>query len=154
MQSAKETAANITASAKAGMEKTKATVQEKAEKMTTRDPLQNEMATQKKEERILEAERQKQEAREHNVATGGGTYGHDYTTGGGYSTGTGESHPTAAGYPAEGEVPSDYPQGTTAGVVGSQYPAGTKPGGAGRVGHQDPNAGSGARTGYGPGHTY
>ncbi|KAL0316880.1 UNVERIFIED_CONTAM: Late embryogenesis abundant protein 46 [Sesamum radiatum] len=51
MQSAKETASNVAASAKSGMEKTKATVQEKAERMTTRDPIQKDMATQKKRER-------------------------------------------------------------------------------------------------------
>ncbi|KAL0346292.1 UNVERIFIED_CONTAM: seed maturation protein [Sesamum radiatum] len=45
MQSAKETASNIAASAKAGMEKTKATAQEKAERMTTRDPIQKDIAT-------------------------------------------------------------------------------------------------------------
>ncbi|CAA0812699.1 Non-structural maintenance of chromosomes element 4 homolog A [Striga hermonthica] len=69
MQSAK----NVAASAKAGMEKTKATVQEKAEKMTTRDPLQKEMAEEKKEARIHQAELQKQQERAHGGGmTGGG----------------------------------------------------------------------------------
>lgn len=89
MQSAKESGSNVAASAKAGMEKTKATLQEKAEKMTTRDPLQKDMATEKKEARIHEAERQKEEARLHNTASKhaggatGGALGQDYTTGGG-----------------------------------------------------------------------
>ncbi|WRX25401.1 Late embryogenesis abundant protein [Theobroma cacao] len=67
MQSIKETAANIAASAKAGLEKTKATVEEKVEKLTAHDPVQKEMATQKKEERIHQAELDKQEARLHNA---------------------------------------------------------------------------------------
>ncbi|KAK6149213.1 hypothetical protein DH2020_016738 [Rehmannia glutinosa] len=155
MQSAKETAANIAASAKAVMEKTKATMQEKAEKMTTRDPLQKEMATEKKEERIHGAERQKQEARAHNVATkqaaaaaGGGTFGHDYATGGEYSTGT--AHPTTGGYSADRAVRQDYPQG----LAGqAEYPEGATGFGSGGVGPQDPNVGGGARTGYGSGNT-
>ncbi|KAG5402882.1 hypothetical protein BRARA_C00264 [Brassica rapa] len=77
MQSMKETASNIAASAKSGMDKTKATLEEKAEKMTTRDPVQKQMATQKKEAKINQAEMQKREVREHNAAmkeaAGGGT---------------------------------------------------------------------------------
>ncbi|WJX17701.1 hypothetical protein P8452_07585 [Trifolium repens] len=68
VENMKETAANIGASAKSGMEKTKATVQEKTEKMRASDPIQKEMATEKKEERIHQAETEKQEAREHNAA--------------------------------------------------------------------------------------
>ncbi|KAG2334822.1 hypothetical protein Bca52824_006002 [Brassica carinata] len=68
MQSMKETASNIAASAKSGMDKTKATLEEKAEKMTTRDPVQKQMATEKKEAKINQAEMQKREVREHNAA--------------------------------------------------------------------------------------
>ncbi|MED6171104.1 hypothetical protein PIB30_037581 [Stylosanthes scabra] len=68
MESVKETAANISASAASGFEKTKAVVQEKSERISTRDPVQKEMATQKKEGRIINAEREKQEARDHNAA--------------------------------------------------------------------------------------
>ncbi|GAB2295489.1 hypothetical protein Dimus_029655 [Dionaea muscipula] len=64
----KEKAANVAASAQSGMEKTKATLQEKAEKVTARDPLKKEMATDKKEARIAEAELHKREAMEHNAA--------------------------------------------------------------------------------------
>ncbi|KAL0428610.1 UNVERIFIED_CONTAM: seed maturation protein [Sesamum latifolium] len=146
MQSAKETASNIAASAKAGMEKTKATAQEKAERMTTRDPIQKDIATQKKEERIHEAERQKLEAREHNAAakhTGGGAYGEGYTTGGTMGGGFGHDYTTtgtggtgAGGYTAEGGLlGSDYPQGTTGGMTGTG--TGTTMGGGGRVRHQD-----------------
>ncbi|CAH2041543.1 unnamed protein product [Thlaspi arvense] len=80
MQSMKETAANIGASAKSGMEKTKATLQEKAEKMTTRDPLQKEMAERKKEDRITEAELRKQEEMNRNAAARRSeTYSHSST---------------------------------------------------------------------------
>ncbi|XP_048226035.1 11 kDa late embryogenesis abundant protein [Ricinus communis] len=111
MQSMKETVANVAASAKAGMDKTKATVQEKVDKMSAHDPAQKQMATERKEQRKAEAEWNKQEAREHNAAakqaakagsdaqytaTGGGTttgYGtesctHNVTGTPGYPTGT------------------------------------------------------------------
>ncbi|EYU39929.1 hypothetical protein ABFS82_10G171100 [Erythranthe guttata] len=94
MQSAKETASNVAASAKAGMEKTKATMQEKGERMTTRDPLQKELATEKKDERKYGAELEKQEAREHNAAakqaaSGGGVGLEDPNAAGGARTGHG-----------------------------------------------------------------
>ncbi|XP_041997775.1 protein LE25-like [Salvia splendens] len=86
MQSAKD----MGASAKAGMEKTKATLQEKGERMTTRDPLQKEMATEKKEERIDEAELRKREAQAQHEAqrrgagTGTGADTTGFGTGGTY----------------------------------------------------------------------
>ncbi|KAL7098037.1 hypothetical protein ACP275_10G180500 [Erythranthe tilingii] len=83
MQSAKETASNVAASAKAGMEKTKATMQEKGERMTTRDPLQKEMATEKKDERKYGAELEKQEACEHNAAAKQAASGGGHHIGGG-----------------------------------------------------------------------
>nr|GEV38288.1 ribonuclease H-like domain-containing protein [Tanacetum cinerariifolium] len=91
--SVKESASNMAASAKAGMEKAKATVQEKGEKMTAHDPMQKEMAREKKEERKHEAEYEKQAAKEHNAAKTAttGTTGTGYsTTGGvtGHHTGT------------------------------------------------------------------
>ncbi|RVW30753.1 18 kDa seed maturation protein [Vitis vinifera] len=55
-EAVKEKVSNVTASARAGLEKTKATLEEKAEKMTTRDPLKKELATERKEERKTEAE--------------------------------------------------------------------------------------------------
>ncbi|KAL7584280.1 11 kDa late embryogenesis abundant protein [Lactuca sativa] len=87
--SVKESAANMAASAKAGMEKTKATLQEKGEKMTAHDPMQKEMAREKKEEKKHEAEYEKEAAREHNAAqrqAGGttGVTGHHTGTGGTY----------------------------------------------------------------------
>ncbi|KAK6124624.1 hypothetical protein DH2020_041638 [Rehmannia glutinosa] len=166
MQSAKETAANIAASAKAGMEKTKATMQEKAEKMTTRDPLQKEMATEKKEERIHGAERQKQEARAHNVATkqaaaaaGGGTFGHAGRTGGGsYSyTATG-----VTGQPTGGHQMSALPGHGTGAPTGGQvtegtiksHPIGTATGTGRPTTAHNTHVGGGAGTGYGTGDGY
>ncbi|KAM0932379.1 hypothetical protein DsansV1_C46g0242171 [Dioscorea sansibarensis] len=67
MASVKETAANIGASAKSGMEKTKATIQEKVEKMTAHSEVEKEEAERKKQERIREAETEKLEAKEQNA---------------------------------------------------------------------------------------
>ncbi|CAK7342350.1 unnamed protein product [Dovyalis caffra] len=65
----KETAANTAASAKAGMEKTKAAMQEKVEKMSAHDPVQKQMASEKKQERMTQAELDKLEAKQHNAAS-------------------------------------------------------------------------------------
>lgn len=54
--------------------------------MTAHDPLQKEMATQKKEERVNQAELDKEAAREHNAAT---SAGHQLGVGGHHTTGTG-----------------------------------------------------------------
>ncbi|KAL2483146.1 18 kDa seed maturation protein [Forsythia ovata] len=140
MQSAKETAANVASSAKSSLEKSKATAQEKAEKMTSRDPVQKEMATEKKEAKIHEAERQKHEMSQ--AAKAGRTTG--YSTGAHSATGHAT---TGTGY--TDTVGTEYPSGTTTkGVVGSQYPPGTNTGGAGRVGVQDPNIPRGTGAGY------
>ncbi|KAI3917777.1 hypothetical protein MKW92_019044 [Papaver armeniacum] len=102
--SAKEAASNVAASAKSGLDKTKVTMQEKGEKMTAHDPIEKDMATQRKEEKKHEAEMNKQMTHEENEAskqerkqtgarTGGVGGGHDVrstelgsggTTGGGY----------------------------------------------------------------------
>ncbi|KAI7732543.1 hypothetical protein M8C21_024149 [Ambrosia artemisiifolia] len=68
MQAVKETAANIAASALSGMEKTKAVIEEKVEKMNTNDPIEKDMATLRKEDRIRLAELRKQEAYNQNAA--------------------------------------------------------------------------------------
>nr|CAH0117516.1 late embryogenesis abundant group 1 protein [Pisum sativum subsp. elatius]CAH0117542.1 late embryogenesis abundant group 1 protein [Pisum fulvum] len=94
MEKTKETAANIGASAKSGLEKTKANVQEKTERMTAHNPLEKELATQKKDERVAQAELDKQAARQHNAAaTAGNTLGQ----GRHHTTGTG-GNPNATGY--------------------------------------------------------
>ncbi|XP_049401954.1 late embryogenesis abundant protein 46-like [Solanum stenotomum] len=81
MQSLKEKASNVAASAKSGMEKTKATVQEKVEKMKAHDPTEKAMATEKKDERIYEAEMNKQVTQDRNAALHHGA-----------GTGTGRPH--------------------------------------------------------------
>ncbi|MCL7022973.1 hypothetical protein MKW94_026662 [Papaver nudicaule] len=63
---AKEAASNVAASAKSGLGKTKATVQEKGEKMTSHDPIKKDMATKKKEEKIHEAEMNKEMTHDEN----------------------------------------------------------------------------------------
>lgn len=163
-ESVKETAANIGASARSGMEKTKATVEEKVlsfihylsyhiilfcncvceilnvfnfalnvqtERMTAHDPMQKEMATEKKEERIRQAELEKREARDHNAASkmaatapgtgGGGNYTTaTYSTTGEYGGPMGGQQMSAmpghgTGHPIGGNV--------TEGVAGS-HPVG------------------------------
>ncbi|XP_059428347.1 late embryogenesis abundant protein 46-like [Corylus avellana] len=69
MDAGKETAANLTASAKAGLEKTKATIDEKLELMKAKDPAQKEVATKKKEERFTQASHEEKEAHARNAAT-------------------------------------------------------------------------------------
>ncbi|KAI3984290.1 hypothetical protein MKX01_011244 [Papaver californicum] len=116
----KETASNVAASAKSGMDKTKATMQEKKE-----------MATQRKEEKINEAEMNKQMTHEQNEAakqqrnastpgTGGVLGGHGLSTGldpmsalSGH--GTGAPH---GGHVTEGVVGS-HPIGTYTGTGGT-----------------------------------
>ncbi|MCL7027594.1 hypothetical protein MKW94_004250 [Papaver nudicaule] len=66
--SAKEAASNVAASAISGLDKTKATGQEKAERMTAHDPIEKDMATQKKEQKIHEAEMNKERTRKQNEA--------------------------------------------------------------------------------------
>ncbi|GKC09820.1 zinc finger, CCHC-type containing protein, partial [Tanacetum coccineum] len=68
MQSVKETAANIAASSLSGMEKTKAVLEEKVEKISASDPIEKDMATLRKEDRIRLAELRKQEAYTQNAA--------------------------------------------------------------------------------------
>ncbi|CAI8602225.1 unnamed protein product [Vicia faba] len=107
VETIKETAANIGASAKSGLEKTKATVQEKGEIMSASDPMQKEMATEKKEERINQAEMEKQEAREYNAAVKMShvTEGHSYTA-------TGPTSVTASGYSIIGDYGTGQPMAT------------------------------------------
>ncbi|CAN7069274.1 hypothetical protein IGI04_041839 [Brassica rapa subsp. trilocularis] len=157
MQSMKETASNIAASAKSGMDKTKATLEEKAEKMTTRDPLQKEMATQKKEGRINEAEMQKREAREHNAVMkeasgagtgtglGMGTATHSTTGHVGHGTGT---HKMSA-LPGHG---TGQPAGHVVDGTAVTEPIGTNTG-TGRTTAHNTRVGGGT-TGYGTGGGY
>ncbi|KAL7225023.1 hypothetical protein ACSBR1_020326 [Camellia fascicularis] len=113
--SAKETAANVAASAKAGLDKTKATMQEKVERVSAHDPVQKDMAIQRKEEKINQAEYRKQEAREHN-ATARQSAAATARAGGGT-----QSYTTVIMAPATW---------TEGGMVGSQYPLGADIGAA------------------------
>ncbi|XP_009779119.1 protein LE25 [Nicotiana tabacum] len=114
MQGAKEKAANAAASAKSGMGKTKATIEEKAERMTTRDPLKKEMATEKKDERKTAAELSKREANDQNAAArDGGALG--YTTTGAPEYSTTAYDPTEDVTGGGGPVRSGHP--TSAGTI-------------------------------------
>ncbi|MCL7044452.1 hypothetical protein MKW94_008711 [Papaver nudicaule] len=66
--SARDAASNVAASAKSGLDKTKATGQEKGERMTSHDPIEKDMATKKKEEKIHEAEMNKEMTHDENEA--------------------------------------------------------------------------------------
>ncbi|KAK2998842.1 hypothetical protein RJ639_023521 [Escallonia herrerae] len=151
---AMETAANIAASAKSGLEKTKAVVEEKVEKLTASDPVDKDMATLRKEDKIRWAELKKQEAYSQNaVASVDPSQGytaeadptdypprHDAKPGHGTSQRrTGNQLPARPDHgptqhvqpPAhvtEDVVGSHYPVGTSVGVIGSQQPVGVNTG--------------------------
>ncbi|KAL8096703.1 hypothetical protein AgCh_037615 [Apium graveolens] len=63
-----EAAANVAASAKSGLDKTKAVVEEKVERISTKDEAEKDIATLRKEERIDLAERRKHKAYAQNAA--------------------------------------------------------------------------------------
>ncbi|XP_078438266.1 late Embryogenesis Abundant 4-5 [Wolffia australiana] len=114
MAAAKEKAANVAASAQAGMEKTKAMAQEKGEKMRAHSPEEKEMAEERKQQVMEQAEINKQQAKEENAAereglraTGGAaaaptTAGVAHAKPVGAATGTGR--PTAAHNPLSGST--------------------------------------------------
>ncbi|GFP91083.1 18 kDa seed maturation protein [Phtheirospermum japonicum] len=151
MQSIKETAANVAASAISGMEKTKATVQEKMERMTAHDPTEKQMATERKEERIHHAELNKQEAREQNAAAKmgvqtGGT--HSYTASGVTGQPTGGHQMSALPGHGTGQPTGQVVEGTV-----KSHPIGTATG-TGRTTAHNTHVGGGANTGYGTGGGY
>lgn len=112
--------------------------------MKTRDPVEKEMATHKKDVKMTQAELDKQAAREHNAAvkqsTTEGQMGH--TTG---------AHPMSA-LPGHG---TGHPMGhTTEGVVGS-HPIGTNRGPDGTAtAHNTRVGGNPNATGYTTGGSY
>ncbi|KAK8940495.1 18 kDa seed maturation protein [Platanthera zijinensis] len=67
MEAAKEKILNVNATALSGLNKVKATTQEKVEKMTTSDPMKKENAEMRKGEKIREAEAEKQRAFNENA---------------------------------------------------------------------------------------
>ncbi|CAH9117841.1 unnamed protein product [Cuscuta europaea] len=133
MKGVKETAGNIGASAVSGMEKTKAVLQEKVERMTAHDPLEKEMATQKKEERINQVELEKREklmAHKAEAATGGAGKSYSYSATG------------AAGHPTGAHQMSAMPGHSTGAPVGEvvegvveSHPIGTAMAGTTRPEH-------------------
>ncbi|KAH0459243.1 hypothetical protein IEQ34_012057 [Dendrobium chrysotoxum] len=98
MEAAKEKILNIGATAKAGMDKTKATAEEKIERMKTRDPLQKEVAEGRKLEKIHQAELAKQQAYKENAIQKGEGEGEGegeteaHHVGAGHQTGLGGHH--------------------------------------------------------------
>ncbi|XP_060200186.1 late embryogenesis abundant protein 46-like [Lycium barbarum] len=153
MQAMKETASNIAASAKSGMEKTKVIAQEKMERMTANNPTEKEMATEMKEERINEAEMKKQEAREENATArqGYSSTGKTYS----YSTTGATGHPTGAhqmsALPGHG---SGQPAGQVVEGVAQSHPIGTATGTHRASAAHNTHVGGGASTGYGTGGSY
>lgn len=125
------------------------------ERMTAHDPIEKDMASQKKEERINQAEWNKQEAKELNAAnkqataaTGTGTGAHSYSTTGvtGQPTGT---HQMSA-VPGHG---TGHPTGQVVeGVVGS-HPIGTNTGTGKTTAGHNTRVGGGT-TDYGTGGAY
>ncbi|KAL9240159.1 hypothetical protein vseg_014409 [Gypsophila vaccaria] len=68
IETVKEKALNAGVSAKSGIEKTKATLQEKVDKMRAHNDYEKGLATVCKQERIVEAENRKQQALAHKEA--------------------------------------------------------------------------------------
>ncbi|KAK6941921.1 Late embryogenesis abundant protein, LEA_1 subgroup [Dillenia turbinata] len=131
MESVKETVANIGASARSGMDKTKAAAQEKIDLMTANSPREREMATERKNARMTEAELRKQEAYGQNAAARqaalnpGGLA--SYRTGSGTESNTHNTHTNigSAGQPMETHVMSPdtmpgYGTGVAAGRLGEE----------------------------------
>ena len=80
--------------------------------MTAHDPVQKEMATEKKEERIQQAEREKHEAREHNAA-GHMDQAHYTTTGPGSGTATYSTTGPGSGPATYSTIGDGQPMGAT-----------------------------------------
>ncbi|KAK1367445.1 Late embryogenesis abundant group 4 [Heracleum sosnowskyi] len=84
-----EAAANIAASAKSGLDKTKAVVEEKVERMSTKDEVEKDIATLRKEEKLDLAKRRKCKAYAQNAAAAAappGAVSPNFTDGGGFDT--------------------------------------------------------------------
>lgn len=119
---------------------------------TARDPVQKEMATQKKEAKINEAELEKQAARQHNAATKiSATAGHMRTgTTGNYGQPTGSHQMSAMPGHGTGQATGHVVEG----VVGS-HPIGTNRGPDGTAtAHNSRVGGNTNASGYGTGGTY
>lgn len=125
------------------------------DKMTAHDPIEKEMATEKKEERRMQAELDKQAAKQATSAAGGPGYG--YTTADSYSHSTTGMH----GHPTGGQQMSalaghgtGQPAGQmTEGMVGS-HPIGDNAGTGYNPVHNARVGDGGGATGYGTGGSY
>ncbi|KAJ3693171.1 hypothetical protein LUZ60_008651 [Juncus effusus] len=131
MEAVRETAANIGASAKAGMDKTKATLEEKVEKMTAQHPAEKEMAEQMKLEKFREAETMKRNAMEHNAAVKEHAHSTYYDQSQG-PPGVQEGRPVG-GYVEDDEVAVSRPVGV---AIGTARPSAAHNPKAGGTGHQ------------------
>ncbi|ONK81844.1 uncharacterized protein A4U43_C01F33450 [Asparagus officinalis] len=109
MQAAKEKASNVAASAVAGAEKTKATVQEKVDKMKAHDQADKAAAEQRKEERKQEAEAKKEIRKDENAeARATAQSGVHHATAGYGSGNTVTRTPVARERTVEGNNPTAY----------------------------------------------
>ncbi|XP_008782853.2 11 kDa late embryogenesis abundant protein [Phoenix dactylifera] len=151
--SVKETASNIAASAKSGMEKTKATLEEKVEKMTAQHPAEKEMAEQKKQDKIREAEIAKREVKEQNAAAreqarAGYTGGPTATA---YPSAAAAGHHTTG---APGQVAGDPTGGHVISGAVKSHPVGTDAGTARPAIARNPYTGTASPAGHGTGGGY
>ncbi|KAK4432173.1 seed maturation protein [Sesamum alatum] len=149
MQTMKETAANVAAAAKSGMEKTRATVQEKMERMTADSPLEKEMATATKEDRFRKSDLKKQDAYEQNAAAGttGGSY--SYSTTGQVGQATGGHQMSALPGHGTGEPAGQVVEGTI-----KSHPIGKATGTGRPTTAHNTHVGGGTNQGYGTGGGY
>lgn len=135
------------------------------ERVTAHDPMQKEMATQKKEERIRQAELEKQEARQNNAVAKQAGRDEEYTAagGGGYTASGGGTHTHSAageyGKPTGLHQMSALPGHGTGQPVGQvmdgraeAYPIGTNTGVGGTKSHNTRVEGN--PHGYGTGGSY
>ncbi|KAL1814239.1 hypothetical protein ACET3Z_024304 [Daucus carota] len=93
-----EAAANVAASAKSGLDKTKAVVEEKVERMSSKDEVEKDMATLRKDEKLDLAEHRKHKAYAQNAAAASappGAVSPNFTDGSGFDTISSHTKPAA-----------------------------------------------------------
>lgn len=141
MQSTKEAAANVGASARAGMDKSRAAVQGQVEKATARNAADKDAAEVRRQERVQAAEEEKQHAMAANAAA------KERATGG-----AGAYHPSqgAPGGPACGAADGGHVQDG----VAESWPVGTATGTARPSAAHNPHVGSDFSQAHGTGGQY
>ncbi|KAL2535119.1 Late [Abeliophyllum distichum] len=122
-----------------GMEKTKAVVQEKLERVTSNNPTEKEMATEKKEEKINQAELHKQDVREASKQAGGT---HSYSTTGEVGQPTGGHQMSALPGHGTGQPTGQVTEGTI-----KSHPIGTATGTGRPTTAHNTHVGAGTGTG-------